>query len=55
MSERIVARVVWVVAALALVATVFGIWDDVRNAVGDESLLFILDGVAWALIPAVFV
>ncbi|HEX2404225.1 MAG TPA: hypothetical protein VHM29_05940, partial [Acidimicrobiia bacterium] len=55
MSERIVARIVWVVAALALVATGFGIWHDVRNAVGDESLFFILDGVAWALIPAVFV
>ena len=55
MSERIVARVVWVVAALALVATGFEIWADVRNAVGDESLFFILDGVAWALIPAVFI
>jgi hypothetical protein len=54
-SERIVARIVWVVAALALVATVVEIWDDVRNAVGDESLLFILDGVTWALLPAVFV
>ena len=55
MSDRVVARIVWVVAALALVATAFGIWDDLRNAVGDESLLFILDGIAWALIPAVFV
>ena len=55
MSDRIVARVVWVVAALALVATAFGIWDEMRNAVSDESLLFILDGIAWAMLPAVFV
>ncbi len=54
-SDRIVARIVWVLAALALAVTAFGIWYDVRNALGDESPLFVADGIAWALLPAVFV
>ncbi len=55
MSDRIVARIVWVLAALALVVTAFGIWYDLRNTLVDESPLFVADGIAWALLPAVFV
>ena len=42
-------------AALALGATVFGIWYDLRNRLLDESPLYIADGIAWALLPAAFV
>ena len=54
-SDRIVARTVWVLAALALAVTAFGIWYDVRNALGDESFLFVLGAIAWALLPATLV
>ena len=54
-SDRIVARIVWVLVALALVVTAFGIWYDLRNTLVDESPLFVADGIAWALLPAVFV
>jgi len=54
-SDRIVARIVWVLAALALGVTAFGVWYDLRNRLGDESPLFVADGIAWALLPAVFV
>ena len=55
MSDRIVARIVWVLAAMALAVTAFGIWYDLRNTLVDESPMFVADGVAWALLPAVFV
>ncbi len=55
MSERIIARIVWVLAALALAVTVFGIWYDLRNTLTDDSLLFLLGAIAWALLPATLV
>ena len=54
-SDRIVSRIVWLLAALALAVTAFGVWYDLRNRLGDESPLFVADGIAWALLPAVFV
>ena len=54
-SDRIVARIVWVLAALALAVTAFGIWYDMRNTLVSESPLFILDVIVWSLLPAVFV
>ncbi len=55
MSERIVARIVWVLAALVLAATAIGIWYDLRNGLADESPVFIWDVIVWSLLPAVFV
>ena len=55
MSERIVARIVWVLAALALAVTVFGIWYDLRYTLGGGAPLFVVGAIAWALLPAVFV
>jgi hypothetical protein len=54
-SERIVARIVWVLAAIALAVTAFGVWYDFRNRLVVESPMFVADGIAWALLPAVFV
>jgi hypothetical protein len=51
-TERIVARIVWVLAALALGVTVFAVWYDRQNALGEDSSLFVAaDATAWALLP----
>jgi len=54
-SERIVARIVWVLAALALAVTAFGVWYDMRDTLVDDSFLFVLGAIAWALLPATLV
>jgi hypothetical protein len=54
-SERIVARIVWVLAALALAATVFGIWYELREGLGAQSAVVVGDAIGWALLPIGFV
>lgn len=50
-----VAWTVWLLAALALVATALGIWYDLGNNLGGESLLYVFDAIVWSLLPAAFV
>jgi len=53
-SDRTVARLVWVIASLALVATAYGIWHEL-GVVSGETPVYIIDAVAWAMLPAIFV
>jgi hypothetical protein len=50
-SERIVARIVWVVAALALVAAVFVVWREV----GSGTAMEMAGAVAWVLLTPLLV
>lgn len=55
MSERIVARLVWVLAALALGVTVFGLFYDQRTGLFDGPPLAVTTAVAWGLLPIMLV
>ena len=55
MSERITARIVWVLAGLALIATVFGLWSDADSGIFTGSPVETAGGIAWSMVPAMFV
>jgi hypothetical protein len=54
-SERITARIVWVLAGFALIATVFGLWSDAGSGMFTGSPVETAGAIAWSMVPAMFV
>jgi hypothetical protein len=55
MSERLIARIVWVITALVLAANVYALWRALDAGTFDTTPVSILGAIAWGLLPMVFV
>ncbi|HEU4917343.1 MAG TPA: hypothetical protein VFV13_12355 [Acidimicrobiia bacterium] len=55
MSDRTIARIVWVIAGFALIATAYGWWSDARSGMFTRAPVEAAGAIAWSLVPVIFV
>jgi hypothetical protein len=55
MSQRVIARIVWVVAGLSIAACLYSLWAGWQEGMLDRSLVAAVGAVVWTLMPVVFV
>jgi len=54
-SQRVTARIVWVVAGLTIAACFYSLWTVWREGMTDGPFLYAVAGVVWTLMPVAFV